>query len=362
MEDSVRNRLRLIRSANIGPVTYRQLIARFGDAAAAIAALPDLAARGGGRAPRLADPARIDAELAGTAALGARHVFIDDGDYPALLAATDGAPAVLCVVGDLAMLDEPTVAIVGARNASAAAVRFARQLSADLAGRGLTIVSGLARGIDAAAHVGALAAGGRTAGMIASGIDVAFPPENAPLQARMAREQLVVSEYPPGTEPLARHFPARNRIIAGAALATLVIEAAPRSGSLITARLAGEFGREVLAVPGSPLDARAQGCNQLIRDGATLVQNADEVEEAVRPIDARRVRDARHRFAPMPSAEPSDDLRRDIASLLGPSPVAVDEIVRQAGCPAAEVAMVLLELELGGALERHAGGRVSRLM
>jgi DNA processing protein len=293
-------------------------------------------------------------------ALGGRHVFIEDADYPALLAETEGAPAALCVAGDLAMLAQPTVAIVGARNASASAVKFARQLSGDLAERGLTIVSGLARGIDAAAHVGAYQ--GRTAGVIASGLDVAFPPENEPLQKRMMTEQLVITEYPPGTEPLARQFPARNRIIAGVALATLVVEAAPRSGSLITARLAGEFGREVLAVPGSPLDARAQGCNQLIRDGATLVQTADDVEESVRPIDARRVREPRRDYVAMPAVEPSGDLRHSIASLLGPSPVAVDEIVRQAGCPAGEAAMVLLELELAGRLERHAGGRVSRVM
>ena len=258
------------------------------------------------------------------------------------------------------MLCRPCVAIVGARNASAVACRFARQMASDLAARDVTVVSGLARGVDTAAHVGAL--GGSTAAVIASGIDIAFPPENAALQDKIGADQLLISEQPPGTEPLARHFPARNRIIAGLAHGTLVIEAAQKSGSLITARRAGDYGREVMAVPGSPLDPRAQGCNMLIREGATLIQSVDDVLEALGPIDTRMVREPVQQYAPVPVPEPSGTQDRDVVTgLLGPTPVAIDEIVRQSGHPAASVQMVLLELELAGRLARHAGARVSLL-
>ena len=353
----VADRLRLIRSANIGPVTYAQLMARFGSAAAAVDAIPMLAARGGGRAPALADLRDIAREIATVARLGARYLFLDDPDYPPLLATLDNAPPALILRGDAALLRRQGVAIVGARNASAAACRFARQLAYDLAGDDVAIVSGLARGIDTAAHVGSIEGG--TIGVIASGIDIAFPPENAELQERIAQQGLLIAEQPPGTEPRARHFPYRNRIIAGLALGTVVVEAAPRSGSLITARLAAELGREVMAVPGSPLDPRAQGCNGLIRDGATLVQNAADVMEQIRPIDARMVRSPGNRFDHGPPDDASDTDRRAVVSLLGPVPVAVDELVRQSGLAPAVVQTVLLELELGGRLERHAGGRVS---
>jgi DNA processing protein len=256
------------------------------------------------------------------------------------------------------MLARPCVAIVGARNASAAACRFARQIAADLAGQGITIVSGLARGVDTAAHVGAL--GGATAAVIASGIDIAFPTENAALQDKIAADQLLIAEQPPGTEPLARHFPARNRIIAGLAVGTVVIEAAPRSGSLITARRAGDYGREVMAVPGSPLDPRAQGCNLLIREGATLIQTAADVLEAVGPIDRRMVREPARVPTPHPAdVEAADGDRDGIAGVLGPTPVPVDELVRQSGRPSSVVQLVLLELELAGRVERHAGGKIS---
>lgn len=258
-------RLRLLRTAGIGPVTYRQLIARFGDAAAAIEALPMLARRGGGEAPRVADSRLVEREMAATERLGARYLFLDDRDYPPLLAQLSDAPAAVTVRGDLALARRACVAMVGARNASAAACRFARGLAHELASEGAVVVSGLARGIDTAAHVGAMPA---TIGVIASGIDVVFPPENAALQEQVAREGLLIAEQPPGTEPRARHFPYRNRIIAGLSSGTVVVEAAPRSGSLITARLANEAGREVMAVPGSPLDPRAQGCNLLIQHSA----------------------------------------------------------------------------------------------
>lgn len=360
------DKLRLIRSANIGPVSYFHLLARFGTAGAALNALPELAGRGGGRAPRIADVREIEAEIRAVERLGARHLFVGEGLYPQLLAELDSAPPVLIVRGDLRLLDRPAVAIVGARNASAAACRFARGLAHDLAEEGCIVISGLARGIDTAAHHGALGQGqgGATAAVIASGIDVAFPPENAELQENIAQFGVLIAEQVPGREPLARHFPSRNRIIAGLAIGTVIVEAAPRSGSLITARLANEAGREVMAVPGSPLDPRAQGCNLLIRDGATLVQNAGDVLETIRPmsgaIRSGRVaqRSTGWRAAPV-DADASDVERGTITGLLGHTPVPVDELVRQSGLHPAVVATVLLELELGGRLERHAGGRVS---
>jgi DNA processing protein len=356
VSDAAAARLRLIRTANVGPVTYVQLIRRFGSAEAALAGLPDLALRGG-RPVTLADPRAVAAEQAATARAGARYLFLDDADYPPLLAETEGPPPALIVRGDTALAQRSVVALVGARNASAAACRFARELAAQLSAEGIVVVSGLARGIDTAAHMGSL--GGGTIGCIASGIDVAFPPENAALQEEVAQRGLLIAEQPPGAEPKARHFPSRNRIIAGLALGTVVVEAAPRSGSLITARLANEAGREVMAVPGSPLDPRAQGCNLLIREGATLVQNAADVIEQIRPIDVRMVRSAGADFGPQPPADASDGERRDLTGLLGPVPVAVDELIRQSGLAPAVVATVLLELELAGRLERHAGGRVS---
>lgn len=350
------DRLRLIRTPGIGPVTYRQLLRRFGNARAAIDALPDLARRGGGRVITPADPRVILREIETVARLGARHLFLGDPDYPPLLAQLDDAPAVLTLRGALPRAGQATVAIVGARNASAAACRFARGIAYDLAAEGVTVVSGLARGIDTAAHVGA---GAATVAVIAGGIDVVYPPENAELQQRIAEEALLVAEMPPGTEPRARHFPYRNRIIAGLAQGTLVVEAAPKSGSLITARLANEAGREVMAVPGSPLDPRAQGCNLLIREGATLIQTAADVLEQIRPLDARLVRAPLDPFMAEPPADADDAARRRVVGLLGPVAVSIDELVRLSGLAPAVIQMVLLELELGGRLERHAGGRVS---
>lgn len=357
MTNSREARLRLLRSANIGPITWRQLIARFGTAEMALEALPMLAARGGGRAPVIADLTSVRREIAAVEKLGARYLFLDDAGYPSLLAELDSAPPALILRGRLDLLDRTCVAMVGARNASAAACRFARQLAIGLSEAGATIVSGLARGIDTATHVGSLEGG--TVGVIASGIDVVFPPENAELQERVAREGLLIAEQPPGTEPLARFFPSRNRIIAGLALGTVVVEAAPRSGSLITARIAAEAGREVMAVPGSPLDPRAQGCNLLIREGATLVQSVDDILEMLRPIDPRAVRSPVNPFGGPPPLDASDADRRRITELLGPVPVTVDELVRQSGLAPALVQTVLLELELAGRLERHAGGRTS---
>jgi DNA processing protein len=347
-------KLRLIRSANIGPVSYRQLIARFGSAEAALIALPDLAMRGGGKF-QAAPEAAIEKELAQAKALGARHIFLDDTDYPALLAEIENGPAAIMVMGKLDLAERPVVAMVGARNASAAACRFARNLALELGEAGVVVASGLARGIDAAAHSGSLDSG--TIGVIAGGIDIAYPPENADLQRAVAEIGLLIAEMPPGTEPRARHFPHRNRIIAGLALGTVVVEAVPKSGSLITARLAGEYGREVMAVPGSPLDPRARGCNQLIREGATLVQDASEIAELVRPMDLRMPA-RRSGAVRVEIAEAGDPERRAVTDLLGMSFVAVDEIVRQSGLPSPLVQSVLLEYELAGRLERGAGARV----
>lgn len=358
MSHDLIDRLRLVRSPGIGPVTYRQLIARFGSAAAALAAVPDLAARGGGKPPRLTTIAEAEREGARVEALGARYLVLGQGLYPSSLAELDDAPAVLTVKGDLRLLDRPMVSLVGARNASAAACRFARQLAHDLGQQGVTVVSGLARGIDSAAHDGSLETG--TIGVVAGGLDIFYPPENEARQKAMSERGLVIAEMPPGTEPRARHFPYRNRIIAGLSLGTVVIEAAPRSGSLITARLAAEAGREVMAVPGSPLDPRAQGCNQLIRDGATLIQNAADVLEEVGPTQ-RALASPRTPFQPGEPQWLDGDAGAlpIIEDLLGPSPVPVDEIIRLSGAPSGAVQMALLELDLAGRLDRHAGGKVS---
>ena len=358
MSNDLVDRLRLVRSPGIGPVTYRQLMARFGGAAAALDAVPDLAARGGGQPPRLVSIADAEREIARVEKLGGRYLALGQGLYPSSLAELDDAPPLLTAKGDLKLLDTPMMALVGARNASAAACRFARQLAYDLGQQGVTVVSGLARGIDSAAHDGALESG--TIGVVAGGLDIFYPPENEARQRAMFERGLVIAEMPPSTEPRARHFPYRNRIIAGLASGTVVVEAAPRSGSLITARLAAEAGREVMAVPGSPLDPRAQGCNQLIREGATLVQNAADVLEAVRPIQPALA-------SPRMTYKPSEpewldgdaDALGVIEDLLGPSPVPVDEIIRLSGTPSGAVQMALLELDLAGRLDRHAGGKVS---
>jgi len=319
--------------------------------------VPDLARRGGGAPPRLFGRDDAEREIAKADRAGARYLAIGLGLYPPLLAELDDAPPLIMARGDFTLLDRTAVAIVGARNASAAACRFARGLAHDLGQEGIVVVSGLARGIDSAAHDGALETG--TIGIVAGGIDVFYPPENEERQRALYERGLVLAEMPPGTEPRSRHFPYRNRIIAGLGAGTVVVEAAPKSGSLITARLAAEAGREVMAVPGSPLDPRAQGCNQLIRDGATLVQSAGDVVEALRPLE-RKVASPPASFVHDPDESVDGaDLLDQIEGLLGPSPVPVDEIIRLSGAPSGPVQLALLELDLAGRLDRHAGGRVS---
>ena len=357
-QDEAFARIRLLRSPNVGPVSYAQLLRRFGDAQRAVEALPDLASRGG-RAYRPAPVQRIEEEVAAVRAAGARYLFQDSPDYPALLGEIEGAPPILMARGDVGLARRACVAIVGARNASAAAVKLAREFAGGLAEAGFAVVSGLARGIDGAAHRGALPA---TIGVIASGIDIAYPPEHGELQEQVALHGLLLAEQPPGTEPRGSHFPSRNRIIAGLAGGALVVEAAPKSGSLITARLAGEAGREVMAIPGSPLEPRAQGCNQLIREGAVLVQTPEDVVELLSSFAGTPRSTFRE---PLPAGwdaapeELADAEPADIAGLLTTAPVAVDELIRQSGAGAAEVQMALLELEIAGRLQRHAAGRVS---
>jgi DNA processing protein len=263
---------------------------------------------------------------------------------------------VLTVKGDVRLLRRPSIAMVGARNASAGACRFARQLAYELGQSGFTVISGLARGIDTAAHAGSLDSG--TVAVIAGGIDIVYPPENRDLQAAIAERGLLIAEQPPGVEPRARHFPYRNRVIAGLAAGTVVVEAAPRSGSLITARLAAEAGREVMAVPGSPLDPRSHGCNQLIREGATLVQNAAEIAELVRPLDLRMKPRAPRAKGEEILEDGGDSDRHAVINLMSMIYVSVDELVRQSGSSQPAVQMVLLEIELAGKLERGAGGKV----
>lgn len=358
------DRLRLIRSEHVGPVTFRQLLARFGSAGAALDALPDLARRGGlRRAIKIFPRAAAEREMAELTQAGGRLIALGEPDYPKPLAAVTDAPAVLSVLGHPHLLNRRIVAVVGARNASANGIRFAEKISRDLGRADFVIASGLARGLDAAAHRGALAAG--TVAVMAGGVNVIYPRENEALYRDIAASGAVISEQPWGQQPTARHFPYRNRVVSGLALAVVVVEATLRSGSLITARLAGEQGREVLAVPGSPLDPRAQGTNRLIRDGATLIQGADDVIEALSDLLRRPIAEPEPSgFLPPPpfpgqDGEVPESVRNKISSLLGTAPVAIDEILRLSGFQPRQVALVLLELELAGRLSRHPGGQVS---
>jgi len=363
--------LRLARSRGLGVVTIRDLVAHFGGAAAAIDALPDLAARGGRSRPlRLATQGEAEGELAVLDRLGARLIARPEPDYPEALAAIEDAPPVITVHGRPELLAAPKIALVGARNASANGRQMARTMAQGLAASGFAVVSGMARGIDTAAHLGALedkSGAGGTIAVVAGGIDVLYPPENAALFERLGAEGLVLAEAGPRTEPLARHFPRRNRIVSGLSRAVVVIEAALKSGSLITARYALDQGRDVMAVPGSPLDPRCRGANRLIRDGARLVEDFEQVIESLEGLVGshfkfhENLRIDQQSFDSSELIDP-DKLREQVLSLLGPSPVMVDELVRQCHCSAPVMGMVLLELDLAGRLERHPGNRVSLLM
>ncbi|MER9721863.1 MULTISPECIES: DNA-processing protein DprA [unclassified Mesorhizobium] len=354
--------LRLIRTQNVGPASFRELINRFGSAEAALEMLPELMISGGAkRIMRIPSVEEAEAELDAASENGARFVGIGEADYPSMLKNMDNPPPLIAVKGEAAVFRLPAVAIVGARNASLAGIKMARMLAADLGRDGYVIVSGLARGIDTAAHQGSLSTG--TVGVLAGGLDVPYPPENIGLCEDIAeRGGAVISEMPFGWQPRAQDFPRRNRLVASAALGLVVIEAAQRSGSLISARLAGEMGRLVFAVPGSPLDPRCAGSNGLLKDGATLVTEAADVSGAIAPLAGTRTRSiAPPEKAPDFSATPppGEDERSGVIEVLGPTPVGVDEIIGHTGLNAAQVSMVLLELDLAGRIERHAGGNVS---
>ncbi len=360
-------------------MTYRRLMARYASAAQAIEALPDLA-RSGGRAAPLAIPTRDDAlrEIEALDRIGAVALFVDEPDYPPFLGFISDPPPVLAALGDASCLRLTPVAIVGSRNASANGQKIAEMLAGELAAAGCAVVSGLARGIDAAAHRGALRSGS-TIACVAGGLDVIYPPQHAVLQSHIAECGMVLAEMPLGTQPLARHFPRRNRIIAGIALGVVIIEAAPKSGSLITARLAREADRELFAVPGSPLDARCRGSNGLLRDGAHLTETAADVLANLpdHPLRQGLARDPLFARGPAPGGlgEPmatalagnSPDagevasVRDRLVSLLGPAPTSVDDLIRRCQLSPAATAAALLELELAGRIESLPGHRVALL-
>jgi DNA processing protein len=352
--------LRLIRSENVGPALFDQLLEKFASAAAALAALPELARKGGlARAIRICSQAQAEAEIARAAALGARFVGKCEPDYPQLLRHIDSAPPMICIKGKAEFARREAIAIVGSRNASANGRRLARIFASELASAGYVITSGLARGIDTAAHEAALPHG--TIAVIANGIDVTYPPENAPLQQKIAENGLVITEMPPGAEPRDTSFPRRNRIISGISRAVIIVEATLRSGSLITARFANEQGREVFAVPGSPLDPRSEGTNRLIRDGAHLLTRSQEVLDALLPMRSGLREDEPERPV-MKGSGPEDTDRaahQVILDLLSPAPTEIDDLIRESGLTAQVVVGVLLELELAGRLARHGRQLVS---
>lgn len=357
--------LRLIRTENVGPVTFFALLARFGSPTEALKHLPELAKQGGRSKPlRVATRAMVAEELARLEAAGATLVAACEPAYPPLLANIEDPPPVLAMLGAPHMAALPTVALVGARNASLNGRRFTEVLVRDLAAAGFVVVSGFARGIDTAAHTAALATG--TIAVMAGGIDIVYPQENTPLYRQVAEQGLIVAESPPGTQPQGRHFPRRNRIISGLCYGVVVVEAARKSGSLITARLAGEQGREVFAVPGSPLDPRAEGCNDLIADGATLVRSARDIIPVLsvrhRPLAEPRQRS--FSLTPPPSAPDERELaaaRPVILESLSPTPVPVDDLIRDCQFSAPVVLTVLLELEMAGRGERQPGNRFALL-
>jgi DNA processing protein len=366
-EDDRLDRLRLVRSRRVGAVTFHRLMAEHGSARAALAALPDIARAAGVNDYEICPMGVVQAEVKQGRAVGARLLAHGEPDYPRALLDLPDAPPVLWALGDVALLNQPSVAMVGARNASSLGMRMARRLGLGLSEDGFTVVSGLARGIDAAAHEAALEGEGRTIAVMAGGIDVIYPPENEALARQIAALACRVSEHPPGLEPQARHFPLRNRIVAGLSRAVIVVEAAAKSGSLITAKAALDYGRDVMAVPGHPFDARASGCNMLIRDGALLIRGPSDALEAL-GSPAERRDEPEVRLAPLPGpAAPQRPLKEVallhnmILSRLGPSPLAEDQLVRDLKVTPAQLASELLSLELDGRIARQPGGLLARV-
>ncbi|MCB1720677.1 MAG: DNA-processing protein DprA [Alphaproteobacteria bacterium] len=361
--------LRLFRTENVGPITFYRLVERFGAPEKALEVLPELSRRGGRTKPLKApDLSTIEKEYESLREMGGDIVTAACPAYPLALGATDDAPPVLSYFGDITLANKNCIAIVGARNASLNGRKFATKLAGDLGARDQVVVSGLARGIDTAAHKGSLSTG--TIAVVAGGIDVIYPQENTALFEEIKECGLILAESPLGTQPIARHFPKRNRIVSGLSRACVVIEATMRSGSLITARMAGEQGRDVMAVPGHPLDPRAQGPNHLIREGATLVRNADDILEIIRSFSGNALREP---FHPLPSftqpAANDEDMPEDITEKsrdrvlenLSFTPVTVDELLRSCHMTIPVLQTVLLELELAGRIKREPGGRVSLL-
>jgi DNA processing protein len=353
--------IRLSRTEKPGPLTFRGLMNLYGEPHAALSALPELAARGGRSKafkPALEQAAKREYET--TLKLGGTFLVLGTAPYPELLAQTPDAPPVMWCYGHAHLLSKPALAMVGARNASASGQGIAGKLAKDIGARGLILVSGLARGIDRAAHQSALEAG--TIAVIANGIDHSYPRENGELQQQIYEQGLILCENPPGTAPQASQFPRRNRIISGLSLGVVVVEAARRSGLLITARLAGEYGHEVMAVPGSPLDPRCNGSNHLIRTGAAVIETVDDIMEALRPLIenmALKTPDQKTpKRRPSQPAPISDAMRGKITALLGPVPIRIDDLVEQAEAPLQSLHLVLLELELAGRLTYDSGGQV----
>ena len=357
--------LQLIRTHTIGPITFHRLVAKHRSARSAIDALPELSHKAGRAVPlRASSRALAEAELAEAERRGARLIASCEPDYPRALAAIDDHPPLLYVCGHPALFDKPAVAIIGARNASGVGRKIARALAGDLGAAGLAVVSGLARGIDGAAHEASLATG--AIAVVAGGVDVIYPPEHEELTARIAAQGALVSEQPMGRRPTARDFPKRNRLISGLSRGVVVVEAAARSGTLITATFANDQGREVFAVPGSPLDPRCQGANRLIRDGATLVETAEDILDALAAQHREVSEGPRDLFdwaQSLPESEPDEAarsaLRTRVLDLLSVTPLHRDEILREADAPPGLVADALLELTLGGEATEHEGGRFS---
>jgi DNA processing protein len=361
--------LRLIRSDNVGPATFRDLINHYGGAEEALEALPELSRKGGRReALRICPRDAAEAELQAASRLGAQPLFTIEPGYPPALAAVEVPPPLLYAKGNIGHLARPMVAIVGARNGSAAGQKLARLFASELGAAGYVIASGLARGIDAAAHEAAMDTG--TVAVLAGGIDNVYPPENAALQRRIGERGCLITENPPGFVPRAQDFPRRNRIISGVSLGVLVVEAARRSGTLITARMAGEQGREVFAVPGHPLDPRAEGTNGLLKAGATLVTEPQDVTSVLAPMlrEAPAPNFAAALAGPaeppslptQPQALPLPDAdRARLLAALGPAPVDVDELGRATGLSSRAIQIALLELALAGRVERHGHQMVS---
>lgn len=354
--------LRLMRSENVGPITFYKLLERFGSAKAALDALPELAKRGGARRIKVGSTSAAQAELQQIADTGAQLIARSDGDYPPLLGFVEDAPPLIIVKGHTHLLTKKAIAMVGTRNASLNGTRIAHTFAAEFGEAGFLVVSGMARGIDAAAHEGALETG--TIAVVAGGVDIIYPKENTDLYGRINERGTILSEMPIGTVPQARHFPRRNRLISGMARGVVVIEATRRSGSLITARMAAEQNREVFAVPGSPMDPRAKGTNDLIRQGAQLADSAQEIISQLNGAYRTRLKEPepfviKGETGGVPDQKDIDDARRLITKILNPTPVTVDEIIRQCQMSPAAVSIVLLELELAGKLERHSGSKVS---